>query len=449
MLAIELHHELHLLQSRTKAAVISKDAFGTLPLLEHLEAYISSTSSLVSSASPGSVVSSILSSSSLETVVEDPIGGTPVPTELKNTVRGDQEESFSRILVPAIPYANRVSMFGEPLSSEKQQMIEQWNLQAVTPPPSTPSGGSSSSNGDSRSVSSLPKPPFRGRPAANRLPRLREIRITPSDPQSFEYRQLERLREMNPDDAAEKLGREYFSDLDVLQGGEKELYTKDERWEEIRYNIRMCHSLEGSGYGYTLCHAFASNGRLNGVRRLLELGYDVDATDRELWTASHYAAASFRRTCYLDIIRSLVDAGADIHKLHKRYGYTLLHYTAKRGDIPSARFLLNEGADVNHEGNYPQAHYTGSRTPMTDATQAGHIGMVSFLLDNRANVRWKDVCGGTYLHMAARSGHDDIARLLLDRGVDRSARETGGKTAADLARRWEEDYGKGKRLVNI
>jgi ankyrin repeat protein len=75
--------------------------------------------------------------------------------------------------------------------------------------------------------------------------------------------------------------------------------------------------------------------------------------------------------------------------------------------------------------------------------------MVSFLLDNRANVRWKDVCGGTYLHMAARSGHDDIARLLLDRGVDRSARETGGKTAADLARRWEEDYGKGKRLVNI
>src|SRR5271170_2774921 len=104
MLAIELHHELRLLQSRTKAAVLSKDTYGTLPLLEHLEAYISSTTSLVSSAGSGSVVSSVLSSSSSETVIEHPIGGPTVPTEQKNTVRRDQEESFPGILVPAIPY---------------------------------------------------------------------------------------------------------------------------------------------------------------------------------------------------------------------------------------------------------------------------------------------------------------------------------------------------------
>lgn len=340
-------------------------------------------------------------------------------------------------------------MYGEELSPAKRQSIERWTMAAADSPPSVPSSGSSSSNGDNRTVSSLPLPPFRGRAAADRLPRLREIRIIPSDPHSSDYRQLEILRQMDPDDAAEKLGREYFSDLNTTVGGECDLYTREERWEEIRYNVRMCHRLEGSGYGYTLCHAFAANGRLNGVRRMLELGYDVDATDRELWTASHYAATSFNRTHYYDVIRSLVDAGADVHKQHKRNGYTLLHYAAEKGDIPTARLLLGEGADIDHDGNYLPSRWTTSRTPLTHATQGGRLEMVRFLLDNGANVRWLSVCKWTYLHMAAMYGHDGIARLLLDRGVDTSVRNTLGKSAADLARRWEEDYGKGRRLVNI
>lgn len=446
MLAIELHHEFKLLESRTKAVDSSKDAGRSVRLFEHLQAYISSTSDLVSSASSASVVSSVLSSPDSGIVVNPSISEAPTPPEHEGRVRGEYPSSERRILVPN---ANRISMFGEELSSEKRQLIEQWNFRAADTPPSVPSSSSSSSYGDNRSVSSLPEAPFRGRPAANRLPRLREIRITPSDPQSLEYRQLELLRQMDPDDAAERLGREYFADLKLTNGGESELYTSEERWEEIRYNIRMCHRLEGSGYGYTLCHAFASNGRLHGVRRLLELGYDVDATDRELWTASHYASTSYSRIYYYDIIRSLVDAGADIHKMHKRYGYTLLHEAARIGNIRVARFLLDEGADINHDGHYPPSRLNTSRSPLTEATQSGHIEMVRFLLDNGANVMWKSVCNWTYLHMAAEYGHDNIARLLLDRGVDRLVRNTAGKTAADLARRWEEDHGKGRRLVNI
>jgi hypothetical protein len=443
MLAIELHHEFQLLESRTKAAGLSQDAAGSVRLFEHLQAYISSTSHLVSSASSGSVISSVLSSTDSGIVVDPSISEPSTPSEHEARVRGEYP---SRIFVP---HTNRISMFGEELSWEKRQLIEQWNIRAADTPPSDPSSSSSSSSGDNRSVSSLPKAPFRGRPAANRLPRLREIRITPSDPQSVEYRQLERLRQMDPDDAAEKLGREYFADLNLTNGGENDLYTSEERWEEIRYNIRMCHRVEGSGYGYTLCHAFASNGRLHGVRRLLELGYDVDATDRELWTASHYAAASYSGMIYYDIIRSLVDAGADIHKMHKRYGYTLLHYAARIGDTRAARFLLDEGADINHDGRYPLSRLNTSRSPLTEATQRGDIEIVRFLIDNGANVMWKSTCNWTYLHMAAQYGHDTIARLLLDRGVDRLGRNTAGKTAADLARRWEEDFGHGRRLINI
>jgi ankyrin repeat protein len=280
---------------------------------------------------------------------------------------------------------------------------------------------------------------------------VREISIPASDPNSAEYRALERLQQLDPDEAAEKLGREVFSDLNVTFGGQSELYTKEERWEEIRYNIRMSHGLEGSGYGYTLLHAFAFNGRLVGVKRLLELGYDVDATDKELWTGLHYASfGSLGRSNRGPIIRVLVEAGADIHKQHKMYGVTASHYVVQGNDISSATFLLSQGADINHNGVSNLGQNRVPRTPLCTAAAVKGAGeMIRFLLDRGAEINWRDACGGTALHKAANAGLDDNIKILLDRGANRFIKEQGGKTAADLARRWEYLDGHGRRLYNI
>ena len=151
-------------------------------------------------------------------------------------------------------------------------------------------------------------------------------------------------------------------------------------------------------------HALASNGRLDGLSRLLELGYDVDATDRELSTGLHYAANSHSPKLAA-MIRLLVETGAHIHKQHKRYGYTALYYAVGNSDIPAVEYLLQRGANINHNriGRGPT-----KRKPLGLAAQSATKEMVRFLLDRGADVNETTLSHSTALHVAAEYGRDEV-----------------------------------------
>ena len=466
-------------------------------MFQNLQNYVNSTSRLVSSASSATSSSRSTDSGFVSNMQPEQVPASVQSTNLAREAaimtyrhQGDSGASTNNSTGVIIP--SRTSEYGEPLSLEKRQNIANWTRNAGNSSPSVPSSGASTTSStstvrpsrtseygerlsparrqniaewtrnagsyypsepnnsgassytiDSSASSSLPPAPYRSRPGPNRRPAPRAVHIPRSNPQSYDCRQLERLSQLSPDEAAEKLGRECFSDLIVTGGGESELYSKEERWEEIRLNVRMCHGIAGSGWGYTLFHAFAFNKRLDGAKRLLELGYDVDATDAHLWTGLHYAAfhgsVAANKT---EMIRLLVEAGADVHKLHKRVEQTALHYVALTGDIASARFLVDQGADVNYNA-------TRGGSPLLCAAHLGTAAMVSFLLDRGADINTKNCSRETALHYAAHYGRDDVIRVLLERGVDRQAVNYRGKTAADLAREWEYIQGGGKRIRNI
>jgi ankyrin repeat protein len=70
-----------------------------------------------------------------------------------------------------------------------------------------------------------------------------------------------------------------------------------------------------------------------------------------------------------------------------------------------------------------------------------HADAVTWLLDRGADVNGRWRAGGpevTPLHVAARSGHASIVRLLLDAGADPSIRDTehGGDAIG-----WAEHFG--------
>jgi len=148
---------------------------------------------------------------------------------------------------------------------------------------------------------------------------------------------------------------------------------------------------------------------------------------------------------YPEIAEQLLEGGADIQAVDAR-GHGALHAAAQFGfeqnDSLRARrlfdVLLKRGADVNaadKEGMSPLQLLLGAHLRPGSPCDATHIGaLVPVLLDAGARIEHADQRGVTALHACAMHALLPPARVLLARGADRSAADTFGRTAADVAR---------------
>jgi ankyrin repeat protein len=177
------------------------------------------------------------------------------------------------------------------------------------------------------------------------------------------------------------------------------------------------------------------------VALLLEHDANVDARLPGEATALMVAAAMG----YPEIAEQLLEGGADIQAVDAR-GHGALHAAAQFGfeqnDSLRARrlfdVLLKRGADVNaadKEGMSPLQLLLGAHLRPGSPCDATHIGaLVPVLLDAGARIEHADQRGVTALHACAMHALLPPARVLLARGADRSAADTFGRTAADVAR---------------
>ena len=111
-------------------------------------------------------------------------------------------------------------------------------------------------------------------------------------------------------------------------------------------------------------------------------------------------------------------------------GWPLLHLAAAFADHETVRALLDAGADVHQI----------SQTPMRNQALHACLALskdaetVRLLIEHGADVNAAQTAGYRPLHQAAVAGRDDLVRMLVDAGADKSARCDRGKSAADYAR---------------
>lgn len=187
-------------------------------------------------------------------------------------------------------------------------------------------------------------------------------------------------------------------------------------------------------------------GRVEEVSRLLRAGVDPNAVDDK----SRNFRYAFTALCNAvnAAAHTISKERADIDEVNRALNpeATPADLKAERErSLEIIRLLLSARADPNLR--------TFSRTPLSLAVHRGDKDVVKLLLDAGANPSgecWSPLSklprpkGGlafycNALHTAAERGFADIARLLLARGAEISARDHSGEMALQIAQHRHHD----------
>ena len=185
--------------------------------------------------------------------------------------------------------------------------------------------------------------------------------------------------------------------------------------------------------------AAIENGRVEDVARLLIFERSTRPRDinRRLngWAPLLFAIqlAAIRSTSRYDIVRLLLDCGADVNRANSGPGYTnglgwtplLLAIRYENTEI--VHQLLDRGADVDRADNL-------GFTPLLLACQIGDADIARLLLIHDADVtRRRATTKVPPLLLAIMRGHSEIARLLLKHGADVDMANNCGHTPLSFA----------------
>lgn len=172
-------------------------------------------------------------------------------------------------------------------------------------------------------------------------------------------------------------------------------------------------------------HHSALNGHREIVALLLDHEASANVVDGQGSTPLHLAAW----TGNTDVVRLLLERGpslANVNHANQEHE-TALHFAAQYGHTESVALLLAHGAE-------PGLRNVRGESPLDLAAQYGRLDSVALLAGAQAHALSRLATPQhSPLHLAARNGHRQVVRLLLDRGFPVNCRTESGSALHEAA----------------
>lgn len=176
--------------------------------------------------------------------------------------------------------------------------------------------------------------------------------------------------------------------------------------------------------GKTLLHFAAAGGNGDLCQYLLERGADLNSKDQKGAQPIHDAAGAESP----DACKVLIDAGADIdakYNFMEGYDFAPVDSALYSGRTKSFKLLFEAGAKYDiYKKQIGQ--YNGNNVLMIAASE-GDVELAKILVDRGMDLK-ECYFGKSLLHLAAEKGHADFCRWLLENGEEVDARDSNGNT---------------------
>ena len=167
----------------------------------------------------------------------------------------------------------------------------------------------------------------------------------------------------------------------------------------------------------TPLHKAVNSYHANIAYILLRWGANVDAQDHDGWTPLHRAAAGGTKASSVNVMRTLLEFKASLSVAENNSGKTPLHVAAETARYTSPeliRMLLDSGADPESEDQ----HFA---KPLHYATRMKAYRNIKALLAAGVAINSKNLRHETALHLALVAPHEPLVKSLMDAGADVNA----------------------------
>lgn len=165
------------------------------------------------------------------------------------------------------------------------------------------------------------------------------------------------------------------------------------------------------------------------AKRLIGAGADLNLKSSDGYAPIHSAIR------HLDVLKVLVEAGADLEARDKIQQRTALEKAIDQHLVKSAIYLIDKGASADTPNDWGQTiflHVAGN-------TETTAISVVKALLKNKKRLLQRNVHGMDAILSAAARANNEMVKLLLDAGADVNSKNSRNETPISFAIRYDNE----------